>query len=535
MLSRLRIAPRLFISFVVVLVVMAAMTGIALWRLKAVNDMASYLVADKLTKQQIAADWLGMVDQNGTRAVAIAKSDSTEVGDFFQAKLDEGEKAVADILARMQSLPRSDEETTMITAIDHQRAAYLAVREQVFKFKAIGKTMEVDQLVGTQMDSTFKDYVKAIRSLLDYEKDQAQHIAADAANVYGNSRWIMLGLGALAIVIGGGLALLLTRSIVQPLRHAVDLAEKVAQGDLSAEIQTTQQDEIGQLLIALQKMNGNLVQTVAKVLEGIESIDSASREIAMGNNDLSSRTEAQVNALQETTTAMADLTSVVKQNDENAQHARQLSTSAAAIADRGNHDIEQVVATMTAIKNSSGKIVDIISVIDGIAFQTNILALNAAVEAARAGEQGRGFAVVAGEVRTLAQRSATAAKEIKQLIGETVKQVNDGVSFVVAAGATMNEIAQSSQQVADIVNTMSNSNQVQSADILHMHHAIGEIDGTTQQNAALVEQAAAAAESLQEQAQMLSDAIGFFNLKRNATNDGRIVLASHTDYLRIAN
>jgi methyl-accepting chemotaxis protein len=288
---------------------------------------------------------------------------------------------------------------------------------------------------------------------------------------------------------------------------------------LSAEIRVEHEDEIGQLLAALQTMNGNLVQTVGEVLDGIASIDIASREIALGNNDLSARTEAQASALQQTTTAMADLTSVVKKNDDNARQAKELSTSAAAVADRGNRDIEQVVATMTAIKNSSGKIVDIIGVIDGIAFQTNILALNAAVEAARAGEQGRGFAVVAGEVRTLAQRSATAAKEIKQLIGETVKQVNDGAAFVVAAGETMSEIAQSSQQVADIVNAMSSSNQAQSTDILHMHRSIGEIDGTTQQNAALVEEAAAAAESLQEQAQRLTDAIAFFSLTKKAASD----------------
>jgi len=529
-LPQLRIAPRLFLSFLVVLIVMAAITGIALWRLKAVNDMADYLVSDKLAKQQIAADWLGAVDQNGTRAVAIAKSDSVEVGEYFQAQLDAGDKSIGEIQVKMHGLQKTADENAMLDTIDHQRAAYGAVREQVFKLKSVGKTMEVDQLVGTQMDATFKDYAKAIRIMLDFEKEEAKLIAVDAASVYRTSRWIMLALGALAIVIGGALALLLTRSIVQPLRYAVELADRVAHGDLSATIQVNQGDEIGQLLAALQSMNANLVMTVGRVLEGIESIDTASREIAMGNNDLSARTEAQVSALQETANAMADLTKVVSKNDENARQAKQLSTSAAAVADQGNRDIQQVVAIMTAIKSSSGKIVDIISVIDGIAFQTNILALNAAVEAARAGEQGRGFAVVAGEVRTLAQRSATAAKEIKQLIGETVKQVNDGNAFVEAAGSTMNDITNSSRRVADIVNEISNSNQAQSSDIQHVNRAISDIDGTTQQNAALVEQAAAAADSLQQQARLLGDAIAFFSLSNKTVS-----VVGHAGNLQITN
>ncbi|HSY30029.1 MAG TPA: MCP four helix bundle domain-containing protein, partial [Burkholderiaceae bacterium] len=246
-LSQLRIAPRLFLSFLVVLIVMAATTGIALWRLKAVNDMADYLVSDKLAKQQIAADWLGAVDQNGTRAVAIAKSDSVEVGDYFQAQLDAGDKSIGETQGKMHGLQKTAEENAMLDAIEHQRAAYGAVREQVFKLKSVGKTMEVDQLVSTQMETTFKDYAKAIRTMLDHEKEGAKLIAVDATSVYRTSRWIMLALGALAIVIGGVLALLLTRSIVQPLRYAVELADRVAHGDLSATIQVDQSDEIGQL------------------------------------------------------------------------------------------------------------------------------------------------------------------------------------------------------------------------------------------------------------------------------------------------
>jgi methyl-accepting chemotaxis protein len=513
-LLQLGIAARLFLSYLILLIVMAAMSGIALWRLKAVNDMADYLVNDQLVKQQIAADWLGAVNQNATRALAIAKSDSLEVGDYFQAQLDVGEKAIAAEQNKMQGVPKSADESTMLDAIDQQRGLYVGVRNQVFKLKASGQTMEVEKLVGGAMETSFATYRKTIHTLLDYEKEQAKRIAVEAARVYSNSRWITLGLGALALIVGGTMAWLLTYSIVQPLRQAVDMASRVANGDLSTQIQVSQADEIGQLVAALQRMNVNLADTVGKVQQGIENIDTASREIVMGNNDLSARTEAQVSALQETVTAIADLAKVVKQNDDSARHAKELSHSAAKFADRGNDDIQRVVAIMTAIKNSSGKIVDIISVIDGIAFQTNILALNAAVEAARAGQEGRGFAVVAAEVRTLAQRSATAAKEIKDLIHETVKQVNDGAGYVDAAGSTMNEITTSSRQVAGIVEEISNSSQTQSADLQLVNHTIGELETTSQKNATLVEQASSAADSLQEQSQLLGTAIAFFRLTK---------------------
>jgi len=511
-LPRLRIAPRLFVSFFILLMVMAAISAISLWRLQAGNAMADDLVNDKLAKQQLVADWTGVAEMNGARAVAIAKSDSLETGEYFQKQLDEGDKASAELQQKQQALPMNGDEKAMFDAIVQSRAAYLEVRTQVFKFKDVGKTVEVEQLVGTQMESKFKDFIGAMRKLLDYQKEQARAMAADAARVYRYSIGLIVGLGALAIAIGAVLAILLTRSIVWPLRRAVELAERVAQGDLRAEIEVTQSDEIGQLLDALKTMNRNLQDTLGHVHEGIATIDTASREIAQGNADLSSRTEAQADVLAKTATAMEGLARVVQQSDDNARQARELSGNAAAVAERGRAGIESVVDTMEAIKKSANKIVDIIGTIDGIAFQTNILALNAAVEAARAGEQGRGFAVVAGEVRALAQRAALAAKEIKGLISETVSQVSAGAGFVASAGATIREITASSADVARIVGRITDASGEQSADIRQINQAMSEIDNATQHNAALVEEAAAAAGSLQDQARMLSEAIGFFRL-----------------------
>ena len=363
------------------------------------------------------------------------------------------------------------------------------------------------------MESGFADYLAAIRKLLDHQKEQARRIALDSEGVYRVSRAIILGLGALGLAFGIMLATLLTRSIVLPLRAAVELAKRVERGELGADIVVSSDDEIGQLLLALQGMNRKLGETVGQLLDGIASIDIAAREIAQGNADLSVRTEVQAAVLAKTAGSMADLTRVVRENDESARQARTLATNAALVAERGQEDIAHVSDRMAAIKRSAARIVDITGAIDGIAFQTNILALNAAVEAARAGEQGRGFAIVAGEVRNLAQRSAAAAKEINSLITETVGQVNAGAQFVEAAAGTMNDITGSSGAVARFVEQISHASAEQSKDLGAVNHAMSEIDDATQQNTALVEEAAAAASSLQEQARLLSVAVAFFSVR----------------------
>jgi methyl-accepting chemotaxis protein len=315
-----------------------------------------------------------------------------------------------------------------------------------------------------------------------------------------------------AVVLGACCALFITRSITVPLSGALAVAQKVAAGELTSHVVVEGKDETSALQQALKDMNASLVKTVSDVRRGTQTIAVASNEIASGNADLSARTETQASSLEETASSMEELTSTVKQNADNARQANQLAVSASSVAEKGGNVVAQVVDTMGSIKDSSRKIVDIIGVIDGIAFQTNILALNAAVEAARAGEQGRGFAVVASEVRNLAQRSAGAAKEIKGLIGDSVEKVDAGSRLVDEAGQTMELIVQSIRQVADIMGEITAATQEQSHGIGEVNQAIAEMDQMTQQNAALVEQAAAAAESMQEQAQRLAGAVSIFKL-----------------------
>jgi methyl-accepting chemotaxis protein-1 (serine sensor receptor) len=320
---------------------------------------------------------------------------------------------------------------------------------------------------------------------------------------------VMLAGVLLAALIGYWLI----RAIVGPLNEAVRVAESVAAGDLTQNIEVRSQDETGQLMQAMKNMNESLVHIVGQVRNGTETIAVASREIATGNADLSSRTESQASSLEETASSMEELTSTVKQNAENARQANQLVGSTAEVAVKGGRVVGQVVDTMASIKDSSRKISDIIGVIDGIAFQTNILALNAAVEAARAGEQGRGFAVVASEVRNLAQRSAGAAKEIKALIEDSVGKVDAGGRLVDEAGKTMDEIVSSVKRVTDIMGEIAAASQEQSAGIEQVNQAITQMDNVTQQNSALVEEAAAAAESLQDQAGKLAEAVSVFRLE----------------------
>ena len=343
------------------------------------------------------------------------------------------------------------------------------------------------------------------------EKEMEQATEAVHAN-NDQSRTLLLTVSAISLAIGIALAIFLARSIIQPLAQAVTFARRVAQGDLTARIETVSRDETGQLMLALKEMNENLARIVTEVRAGTEQIATGSVQIASGNQNLSSRTEQQASSLEETASSMEELTSTVKQNADNARQANQLAVVASEVAVKGGSVVSEVVHTMDDINESSKKIVDIISVIDGIAFQTNILALNAAVEAARAGEQGRGFAVVASEVHNLAQRSASAAKEIKELIGDSVGKVESGSKLVEQAGVTMDEIVSSVRRVTDIMSEIMAASQEQASGIEQVNQAITQMDQVTQQNAALVEEAAAAAESLQSQAGKLAEMVSVFRV-----------------------
>ncbi|MEW6590600.1 MAG: methyl-accepting chemotaxis protein, partial [Pseudomonadota bacterium] len=357
---------------------------------------------------------------------------------------------------------------------------------------------------------------EGIEALTQLQIDVAKQEFETAQARSALSRNVSIAAIIIGLVLSTWLGLMLIRAITRPLDEAVRLARSVANGDLTQRIDVRSQDEIGQLMQALKDMNAALVRVVGQVRAGVDTVATASNQIASGNLDLSSRTEEQASSLEETASSMEELTSTVKQNAENARQANQLVVSTADVAVKGGEVVGQVVDTMASIKESSRKIADIIGVIDGIAFQTNILALNAAVEAARAGEQGRGFAVVASEVRNLAQRSAGAAKEIKALIEDSVGKVEAGGQLVDEAGHTMEEIVASVKRVTDIMSEIAAASQEQSSGIEQVNQAISQMDDVTQQNAALVEEAAAAAESLQDQATKLAEAVSVFRLEAGA-------------------
>ena len=349
---------------------------------------------------------------------------------------------------------------------------------------------------------------------LAVSKEKAAAVSVQAGtDLYERMRALMITLAVLGVAIGMLLGWLVTRGIVRPLQQAVNAARQVAAGDLTTDIKVATRDETGDLMGALKEMNESLARIVRDVRDGCESIASASSQIAQGNSDLSQRTEEQASSLEETAASMEELTSTVQQNANNASQADRLVEQASAVALRGGEVVDGVVQTMSAISDSSRRIADITGVIDGIAFQTNILALNAAVEAARAGEQGRGFAVVAGEVRTLAQRSAVAAKEIKALIDESVQRVEGGTRQVDEAGSTMREVVDSVRQVATLVREISSASAEQSSGIGQVNQAVAQMDTVTQQNAALVEEAAAAAASMQEQAGRLAQEVRRFKVE----------------------
>jgi methyl-accepting chemotaxis protein-1 (serine sensor receptor) len=427
---------------------------------------------------------------------------------------------VARILDAYLASEMSAQEKTLATAFADSYRKFVAegLQPAVAALGAQNSQQAMEMMQGP-MSQHYTPMQEGIDALIKLQLDIAKQEFEQGQQLYALVRNVCFVGIAFGLALAGLVGAWLIRGVTRPLGEAVTLAQGVAAGDLTQHIEVRTQDETGQLLSALRDMNDSLAHTVGQVRVGTETIEVASREIASGNADLSARTEEQASALEKTASAMEQLTGTVKQNADNARQANQLVVAASGYAVQGGEVVGEVVDTMGSIKESSRRISDIIGVIDGIAFQTNILALNAAVEAARAGEQGRGFAVVASEVRNLAQRSANAAKEIKVLIGDSVDKVEQGGKLVDRAGKTMDDIVSSVRHVADIMAEITAASDEQSAGIEEIHRAIAQMDRMTQQNAALVEEAAAAALSMQEQAQALAQSVAVFKLSQSSTRN----------------
>ncbi|PQO96605.1 hypothetical protein C5614_15990 [Massilia phosphatilytica] len=515
-LANMNIAKRLGVGFALVLGLTLVIAAAAVWRLNTIADSTRAMMAVPLAKERMMEEWHMQTFAAVRRTAAIVKSSDPSLVEFFKADGVKTASRSTELLKQIETLLDSDEERALFGRITELRKAYTSSKERAIKAKAGGDTAEAERILTQEYMPTSEAYEGKQAELVKMQQNRIDTVAKEIDNASRNSARMIMVVAGVAVLFGAICAWVLAHAIVRPIRQAVDLAEKVAGGDLTQHIDASGTGETGALLRALRNMNDSLVAIVAQVRSGTDTIATASAEISAGNMDLSSRTEQQAGSLGTTASTVEELTGTVRQNADNARQASQLSIAASEIATQGGAVVDQVVQTMGAINDSSKKIVDIISVIDGIAFQTNILALNAAVEAARAGEQGRGFAVVAGEVRTLAQRSAAAAKEIKALIVDSVSKVEDGTKLVDQAGTTMSEVVDSIRKVSDIVAEIASASGEQSTGIEQVNRAISDMDSSTQHNAALVEESAAAATALRDQADKLAEVVALFHLDSKA-------------------
>ena len=514
--SNMRIGARLSLAFATVLTLTALLGVASVVNLARVNGASD----------ELASKWLPSVGALGAARASMleyrdmemrhARAADASYRAEYEDKLKEAQARVEEQLGKHAQMPAGDEEKALAAAVNAKWKEYLGFSAKVQDLGRNDKGDDARDISDGAAKMAADEAIAEVDKLSAFSFERGSQAANGAAAVYKLSRMITLGLVALALVLGVTMAVLITRGLLKQLggepAMAVAVARAVAEGNLSTHVPLRAGDTTS-LLAGLKHMQTSLANVVQQVRSGSERVAGASSEIAQGNADLSARTEQQASALQQTSASMEELGSTVQQNAHNAREADTLANNASMVASRGGEAVTRVVQTMRGINESSRKIADIIGTIDGIAFQTNILALNAAVEAARAGEQGRGFAVVASEVRSLAQRSAEAAKEIRSLIAASVERVEQGTAQVDEAGATMTEVVNSITRVTAIVREISSASQEQSAGVAQVGQAVTQMDQTTQRNAALVEQSAAAAESLRQEAQQLVDVVAAFRLQ----------------------
>jgi methyl-accepting chemotaxis protein len=480
-------------------------------RLQEISALTGHIVDNDWAKAEAANVINATTRANGRRTMELVLANDPVHVAGVKAAIELNKKTIGLALETLDHIIDLPEERLLLTQLKEARANYVQSFSRVTQLVGEGQRDQAIALLNAQTLPALDALQVPINALTDLQK---QNVASGSAELRDNirlARLLVLTLGGLGVVLGSGLAYWLTVTLTRPIGEAVKMARTIASGDLSSTSAPRNQDEGGQLLTALQDMNESLADIVQRVRRGADGMATATSQIAAGNMDLSTRTEQQASALEQTAASMEELADTVKHNFASGSHAGELAISAVEVATRGGTVVAKVVSTMEAIQRSSNEISDIIGLIDGIAFQTNILALNAAVEAARAGEQGRGFAVVASEVRSLAGRSAAAAKQIKDLIGVSVTNVNEGCKLVQQAGSTMDEIVVGVRRVADLMREVTAASQDQTSGISQVNQAVGQMDQVTQQNAALVEEAAAAAQSLEHQAKSLLQTVNVFH------------------------
>jgi len=512
MMKSLSISAKLWIPVMVMAVFMVLMTTVAATRTRHLQAIAKQTQEQQQRKFELALSWRGMTEANAGRALASLAASDSSAADALKSDIEATTARISELQKELEGIATEPDEKAAMARIADTRKSYIAARAAATKLKSEGNAEGAKQALEQNVRPAIASYLGAQQDFVKLENAKSDELRDAAGAERMRTVWSVAAVMGLIVLVLAFVTRYLIKTISAPLHELVVQAEQIGRGDLSASIASDRKDEIGDVQRALGQMKDSLNKVVAEVRRSTDSIQTASAEIATGNTDLSQRTEQTASNLQQAASSMSQLTGTVRQSAESAATANQLASSAAQVAQRGGQVVGQVVSTMDEINSSSKKIGDIIGVIDGIAFQTNILALNAAVEAARAGEQGRGFAVVASEVRSLAQRSAEAAKEIKTLIGASVERVEAGARLVQDAGTTMEEIVASVGRVSDIIGEISASTVEQSEGIGSVNGAVVQLDQMTQQNAALVEESAAAAESLKDQAVKLAGLVSSFKL-----------------------